>query len=57
MPSTVKCDVEECVYNDAVHCTAASILIKNNGNPVVGTVRGTMCDTFSYRHPGEGERP
>ncbi len=57
MPGAVKCNVEECIYYEGVHCTADSILIKSNGNPIVGTVRGTMCDTFSYRNPGEGSRP
>ncbi|WP_109430189.1 DUF1540 domain-containing protein [Sulfoacidibacillus thermotolerans] len=51
MLSGVKCLVDQCVYNQSLHCTAASILIKSQGNDVVGTTRGTLCDTFSYRNP------
>ncbi|WP_241712059.1 DUF1540 domain-containing protein [Sulfoacidibacillus ferrooxidans] len=51
MLSGVKCTVDQCVYNQSLHCTAASILIKIQGNDVVGTSRGTLCDTFSYRNP------
>ncbi len=57
MPGAVKCNVEECVYNESLHCSADSILIKSIGNDVVGTTRGTICDTFSYRAPGEGQKP
>ena len=41
MPGAVKCNVEECVYNESLHCSADSILIKSIGNDVVGTTRGT----------------
>lgn len=54
MPNAVKCAVEECVYNESNHCSAASILIKSSGNEIVGTPKGTLCDTFSYRAPAEG---
>jgi len=49
MPKAVRCVVEECVYNDGQHCGADSILIKSDGNEIVGTPRGTSCDTFAYR--------
>jgi len=51
MPSAVKCAVEECVYNQSMHCTASAIMVKTVGNDVVGTSRGTCCATFSYRDP------
>ncbi|MCY0876155.1 MAG: DUF1540 domain-containing protein [Firmicutes bacterium] len=43
--------VEECVYNQSLHCTASAIMVKTIGNDIVGTSRGTMCDTFSFRSP------
>ncbi len=49
MPSAVKCEVEECVYNDKLHCSAEAILVQTNGNAIVGTERGTLCATFSYQ--------
>ncbi|WP_335339620.1 DUF1540 domain-containing protein [Ferroacidibacillus organovorans] len=51
VPSAVRCMVEECVYNEKLHCSAASILVKKIGNEIVGTERGTCCDTFSYQSP------
>ena len=48
MPGTVRCTVEECIYNRSLHCSAESILIKVDGNDTVGTSHGTRCDTFSY---------
>jgi len=49
MPDGVRCLVEECVYNELRACTAKAIEIQSNGNDVVGTVKGTMCDTFHYK--------
>lgn len=53
MPSSVRCVVEDCVYNESRHCRAESILVKVVGNGIVGTPRGTCCDTFSLKptHP------
>jgi|GEM_PF-1386462 len=51
MPSAVKCLVEQCVYNSSLHCSAESVMIKPQGNEIVGTSRGTLCATFSYRDP------
>ncbi len=49
MPSAVKCMVQQCVYNAGLHCSADAIMIKSFGNDTVGTSRGTLCDTFSYK--------
>lgn len=49
MPSGVKCQVEECVYNAESKCGAEMIEVTSNGNDVVGTTKGTMCGTFEYK--------
>lgn len=49
MPRGVKCQVEECIYNEKTACKAESIEVTSNGNDVVGTNKGTMCSTFEYR--------
>lgn len=54
MPKGVKCLVEECVYNERRDCTADSIEVRSNGNDIVGTDKGTLCATFSYRDFDEG---
>ncbi|MDP9728692.1 DUF1540 domain-containing protein [Alicyclobacillus tolerans] len=49
MPNHVKCAVEECLYNQNSACSAEEIEIRTNGNPIVGTSKGTMCETFIYK--------
>lgn len=49
MPKGVKCLVEECVFNEHHGCSADSIEVRSNGNDIVGTDKGTLCATFSYR--------
>lgn len=54
MPKGVKCYVEECVYYNDTDCTAKSIEVRSNGNDVVGTDKGTLCATFSFRDFDDG---
>lgn len=48
MPNGVRCGVEECIYNDSLQCNADSIEVMTNGNPIVGTTKGTRCATFEF---------
>lgn len=54
MPKGVKCWVEECVYYEHEACIAESIEVRSNGNDIVGTDKGTLCATFSYRDFDDG---
>ena len=49
MPAGVKCQVEECTYNNETACKAELIEVTSNGNDIVGTNKGTMCGTFEYK--------
>ncbi|QQE76915.1 DUF1540 domain-containing protein [Alicyclobacillus sp. SO9] len=60
MPKGVRCYVEECAYNDRESCSADSIEVMTNGSDIVGTSKGTLCQTFIYRnyvHRDDSEQP
>lgn len=57
MPKGVKCYVEECVFYEHRDCTAESIEVRSSGNDIVGTDKGTLCATFSFRDFDDGHVP
>ena len=42
----IKCEVEECIYNNAMNCHANSINVRSSGTRRVKNPDETACETF-----------
>ena len=47
MVKTLKCKVEECIYNDHFNCTADAVEVCSSGTNHVTTSDNTACSTFT----------
>lgn len=42
----IKCQVEECIYQQGAECHADAIEVLSSGDRIVDTSDGTQCKTF-----------
>lgn len=42
----IKCEVEECKFNNNKKCGAGGIEVRSSGDMTVNTSDGTACETF-----------
>jgi len=42
----IKCEVEECIYNNSMNCHANSINVRSSGTRKVKNPDETACETF-----------
>jgi len=42
----IKCEVEECIYNNAMNCHASNINVRSSGTRKVRNPDETACETF-----------
>ena len=46
MSQHIKCEVEECIYNNSMNCHANSINVRSSGTRKVKNPDETACETF-----------